>query len=149
MPRYFFHLRCADKELLDTAGADLHDPDQAWEAARATARDLMETQRDAELNWLELQRVLNPNPPTSVERFGWRFAPGDRVMQTENDYDREVFNGDLGSVIRIDDEEGALIVEFDGREVTYPFGELETIVLAFATTIHKSQGSEYPAVVIP
>ena len=70
-------------------------------------------------------------------------------MQTENDYDREVFNGDLGSVIRIDHEEGALIVEFDGREVTYPFGELETIVLAFATTIHKSQGSEYPAVVIP
>ena len=70
-------------------------------------------------------------------------------MQTENDYDKEVFNGDLGSVIRIDDEEGALIVEFDGREVTYPFGELDTIVLAFATTIHKSQGSEYPAVVIP
>jgi exodeoxyribonuclease V alpha subunit len=97
----------------------------------------------------ELQRVLNPNPPTSVERFGWRFAPGDRVMQTENDYDKEVFNGDLGSVIRIDDEEGALIVEFDGREVTYPFGELDTIVPAFATTIHKSQGSEYPAVVIP
>ena len=70
-------------------------------------------------------------------------------MQTENDYDKEIFNGDLGSVIRIDDEEGALIVEFDGREVTYPFGELDTIVLAFATTIHKSQGSEYPAVVIP
>jgi exodeoxyribonuclease V alpha subunit len=70
-------------------------------------------------------------------------------MQTENDYDKEVFNGDLGSVIRIDDEEGALIVDFDGREVTYPFGELDTIVLAFATTIHKSQGSEYPAVVIP
>jgi exodeoxyribonuclease V alpha subunit len=97
----------------------------------------------------ELQRVLNPNPPASVERFGWRFAPGDRVMQTENDYDKEVFNGDLGSVVRIDHEEGALIVEFDGREVTYPFGELDTIVLAFATTIHKSQGSEYPAVVIP
>jgi exodeoxyribonuclease V alpha subunit len=70
-------------------------------------------------------------------------------MQSENDYDKETFNGDLGSVIRIDDEEGALIVEFDGREVTYPFGELDTIVPAFATTIHKSQGSEYPAVVIP
>jgi len=97
----------------------------------------------------ELQRVLNPNPPTSVERFGWRFAPGDRVMQTENDYDKEVFNGDLGSVARIEDEEGALVVDFDGREVTYPFGELDTLVPAFATTIHKSQGSEYPAVVIP
>ena len=70
-------------------------------------------------------------------------------MQTENDYDKEVFNGDLGSVARIDDEDGALIVEFDGREVTYPFGELDTLAPAFATTIHKSQGSEYPAVVIP
>ncbi|WP_210030599.1 ATP-dependent RecD-like DNA helicase [Methylobacterium sp. PvR107] len=97
----------------------------------------------------ELQSVLNPNPPQQVERFGWRFAPGDRVMETQNDYDREVFNGDLGMVARIDDEEGALIVNFDGREVIYPFGELDTLVPAFATTIHKSQGSEYPAVVIP
>ena len=53
--------------------------------------------------------MLNPNPPAPVERFGWRFAPGDRVMETENDYDREVFNGDLGTVARIDEEEGALI----------------------------------------
>src|SRR5215212_3132695 len=97
----------------------------------------------------ELQRVLNPNPPATVERFGWRFAPGDRVMETQNDYDREVFNGDLGSVARINDEEGALVVDFEGREVVYPFGELDTLVPAFATTIHKSQGSEYPAVVIP
>ena len=97
----------------------------------------------------ELQRVLNPNPPASVERFGWRFSPGDRVMETQNDYDREVFNGDLGTVSRIDEEEGALVVSFDGREVIYPFGELDTLVPAFATTIHKSQGSEYPAVVIP
>ena len=70
-------------------------------------------------------------------------------METQNDYDREVFNGDLGTVARIDDEEGALVVNFDGREVGYPFGELDTLVPAFATTIHKSQGSEYPAVVIP
>ncbi|CAA2157210.1 ATP-dependent RecD-like DNA helicase [Methylobacterium brachiatum] len=97
----------------------------------------------------ELQRVLNPNPPQQIERFGWRFAPGDRVMETQNDYDREVFNGDLGMVTRIDDEEGAVIVTFDGREVIYPFGELDTLVPAFATTIHKSQGSEYPVVVIP
>ena len=97
----------------------------------------------------ELQAVLNPNPPTFVERFGWRFAPGDRVMQTENDYDKEVFNGDLGTVARIDQEEGAVIVDFEGREVAYPFAELDTVVPAFATTIHKSQGSEYPAVVIP
>jgi exodeoxyribonuclease V alpha subunit len=98
---------------------------------------------------LELQAVLNPNPPTSVERFGWKFAPGDRIMETVNDYDRDVFNGDLGTVARMDEEEGALIASFDGREVSYPFGELDTLVPAYATTIHKSQGSEYPAVIIP
>jgi exodeoxyribonuclease V alpha subunit len=67
-------------------------------------------------------------------------------MQTENDYDREVFNGDLGRVLRIDQTEGVLIADFDGREVEYPFGELDALVPAYATTIHKSQGSEYPAV---
>jgi exodeoxyribonuclease V alpha subunit len=97
----------------------------------------------------ELQRVLNPNPPGFVERFGWRFSPGDRVMESQNDYDREVFNGDLGLVARIDHEEASLVVDFEGREVIYPFDELDTLVPAFATTIHKSQGSEYPAVVIP
>ena len=97
----------------------------------------------------ELQRVLNPNPPATIERLGWRFSPGDRVMETQNDYDRDVFNGDLGTVGRIDNEEGAIVVLFDEREVIYPFGELDTLVPAFATTIHKSQGSEYPAVVIP
>ena len=70
-------------------------------------------------------------------------------METQNDYERDVFNGDLGTVARIDDEEGAVVVDFDGREVSYPFGELDTLVPAFATTIHKSQGSEYPAVIIP
>ncbi|WP_414475702.1 ATP-dependent RecD-like DNA helicase [Microvirga sp. M2] len=98
---------------------------------------------------IQLQEVLNPNPPARIERFGWRFSPGDRVMETQNDYDREVFNGDLGTVVRIDDEGGALIASFDGREVSYPFGELDTLVPAYATTIHKSQGSEYPAVIIP
>jgi hypothetical protein len=70
-------------------------------------------------------------------------------MQVENDYDREVYNGDLGIVQRIDLEESELVVTFDGREVSYGFGELDELVLAYATTIHKSQGSEYPAVVIP
>ncbi len=97
----------------------------------------------------ELQRILNPDPPIFVERFGWRFSPGDRVMETQNDYDRDVFNGDLGTVDRIDEEEAALVVNFEGREVTYSFGELDTLLPAFATTIHKSQGSEYPAVIIP
>ena len=70
-------------------------------------------------------------------------------MQVVNDYDKEVFNGDLGLVRTIDLEAGELVVEFDGREVAYDFGELDELVLAYATTIHKAQGSEYPAVVIP
>jgi exodeoxyribonuclease V alpha subunit len=98
---------------------------------------------------LALQAALNPNPPVAVERFGWRFAPGDRVMQLDNDYEKEVHNGDLGQVVAIDEEMGELVVRFDDREVRYGFGELDTLMPAFATTIHKSQGSEYPAVVIP
>ena len=70
-------------------------------------------------------------------------------MQVENDYDKEVYNGDLGIVCHIDMEESELTVDFDGREVIYGFAELDELVLAYATTIHKSQGSEYPAVVIP
>jgi exodeoxyribonuclease V alpha subunit len=76
-------------------------------------------------------------------------SPGDKVMQIENDYDKEVYDGNLGLVSGIDMEEGELVVDFEGREVTYGFGELDELVLAHATTIHKSQGSEYPAVVIP
>ena len=98
---------------------------------------------------VELQKVLNPPGEARVERFGWTFCPGDKVMQVENDYDRDVFNGDLGIVRRVEVEAGELVVEFDGREVAYGFGELDELVLAYATTIHKSQGSEYPAVVIP
>ena len=98
---------------------------------------------------IELQKALNPPGESRVERFGWTFCPGDKVMQIENDYDREVYNGDLGIVQRIDQEEGELVATFDGRDVGYGFGELDELVLAYATTIHKSQGSEYPAVVIP
>jgi exodeoxyribonuclease V alpha subunit len=98
---------------------------------------------------IELQTPLNPPGEIRIERFGWTFCPGDKVMQVENDYDKEVYNGDPGVVARIDTEEGELIVDFDGRELIYGFGELDELVLAYATTIHKSQGSEYPAVVIP
>jgi exodeoxyribonuclease V alpha subunit len=96
-----------------------------------------------------LQQALNPPGNERLERFGWTFCPGDKVMQVENDYDKEVYNGDLGFVARIDPEESEIVIEFDGREVTYGFGELDQVVLAYATTIHKSQGSEYPAVVMP
>jgi exodeoxyribonuclease V alpha subunit len=75
---------------------------------------------------IELQAALNPAGERRVERFGWTFAPGDKVMQIVND-----------------------MASFDGRSVTYGFGELDTLVPAYAATIHKSQGSEYPAVIIP
>ena len=98
---------------------------------------------------IALQAELNPAGERKVERFGWTFAPGDKVMQIENDYDKEVYNGDIGYIDDIDPEEGELTASFDGRAVTYGFGELDTLVPAYAATIHKSQGSEYPAVVIP
>jgi exodeoxyribonuclease V alpha subunit len=98
---------------------------------------------------IELQKALNPPGEARIERFGWIFGPGDKVMQIENDYDKEVYNGDLGIVSRIDMDAGQLVIDFDGREVMYDAGELDRVVLAYATTIHKSQGSEYPAVVIP
>jgi exodeoxyribonuclease V alpha subunit len=98
---------------------------------------------------IELQAVLNPAGEKKVERFGWTFAPGDKVMQIENDYDKEVYNGDIGMIEDVDLEEGEVAVNFDGRAVTFVFGELDTLVPAYAATIHKSQGSEYPAVVIP
>jgi exodeoxyribonuclease V alpha subunit len=98
-----------------------------------------------------LQKALNPSRPgqSFVERFGWRFQIGDKVIQTENDYDKDVFNGDVGIVERIDAVEQQVMVRFDDRLVKYDFGELDEISLAYAVTIHKAQGSEFPAVVIP
>jgi exodeoxyribonuclease V alpha subunit len=84
-----------------------------------------------------------------VKRLGFTFRIGDEVMQTENNYDRDVFYGDLGLVVASDPEEAELTIDFDGRAVTHSFGELDEVTPAFATTIHKSQGSEYPAVVVP
>jgi exodeoxyribonuclease V alpha subunit len=97
---------------------------------------------------IELQAALNPTGERKVERFGWTFAPGDKVMQIENDYDKEVYNGDIGYIGDVDPDEGELIASFDGRAVRYGFDKLDTLVPAYAATIHKSQGSEYPAVVI-
>lgn len=94
-----------------------------------------------ELN-VRLQNELNParaSEPT-VEKFGWQFRSRDKVIQTENDYDKDVFNGDIGQIVKIDPVE---------REVVYDYGELDEISLAYAITIHKSQGSEFPAVVTP
>jgi len=96
-----------------------------------------------------LQEALNPDATPQVARFGWTYAPGDKVIQTLNDYDKDVFNGDIGQVVRVDVVEGEVVISFEGREVTYDVAELDEVALAYATTVHKSQGSEYPAVVIP
>lgn len=104
-----------------------------------------------ELN-VRLQESLNPARPdqVAVEKFGWRFRSGDKVIQTENNYDKDVFNGDIGQITRIDPVEQEVTVRFDEeREVRYAYGELDEIALAYAITIHKAQGSEFPAVVIP
>ena len=98
---------------------------------------------------IELQAALNPAGDRKVERFGWTFAPGDKVMQIENDYDKEVYNGDIGYIDDVNPDDGELTASFDDRTVTYGFGELDMLVPAYAASIHKSQGSEYPAVVIP
>ncbi len=98
---------------------------------------------------IELQKILNPEYLAGVEKFGQRYSRGDKVMQTENNYDKEVYNGDIGYITRVDHEEQEVHINFDDREVIYSFTELDEITLAYATTIHKSQGSEYPAVVIP
>ncbi|MCH8112670.1 MAG: ATP-binding domain-containing protein [Proteobacteria bacterium] len=95
-------------------------------------------------------QALNPgDDDIFVERFGSTYRVGDKVMQTDNNYDKDVFNGDLGYIRLLDPEAQELVIEFDGRPVQYQFGELDEIALAYAITIHKSQGSEYPAIVIP
>jgi exodeoxyribonuclease V alpha subunit len=97
-----------------------------------------------------LQRVLNPGQDEEeVVRFGIVFRKGDKVLQTANDYQKEVFNGDVGRIAKIDAEEQEVAVDFDGRQVRYEFEELDELSLAYAMTIHKSQGSEYPAVILP
>ena len=101
----------------------------------------------ANLN-VALQQALNHNPAALV-RGGYTFKEGDRVMQLRNNYDKDVYNGDLGYVRSVDMEERTLTVDFDGQMVEYEASELDELTLAYATTIHKSQGSEYPIVVMP
>jgi exodeoxyribonuclease V alpha subunit len=98
-----------------------------------------------------LQAALNPlqAPEIEIERFGFRFRPRDKVIQTENNYDKEVFNGDIGQIESIDPIEREVAVRYDSRLVTYDYGELDEVSLAYAISIHKSQGSEFPVVVIP
>ena len=97
-----------------------------------------------------LQEALNgEGGQAEVERYGWRFRVGDRVIQNENNYDRDVYNGDLGLIEKINRVEQTMTVKMDGRLVEYDFGDLDELSLAYVMSIHKSQGSEFPGVVIP
>ena len=97
----------------------------------------------------ELQKVLNPNYEKGITKFGQIFAVDDKVMQTENNYDKDTYNGDIGIISAINHEEQEVTIDFYGNKVIYDYDDLDQITLAYATTIHKSQGSEYPAVIIP
>ncbi len=100
---------------------------------------------------VELQKLLNParEETPGVERFGWTFRMGDKLIQTRNNYDLEVYNGDIGRVTGLNTEDQELRVRFERREVVYDFGELDELAPAYAVTVHKAQGSEFPVVVIP
>ena len=97
---------------------------------------------------VELQKALNPGE-NGVIRGGWKFRVNDKVMQVKNNYDKEVFNGDIGRITRIDNENQEVSISFDERDVPYDYTDLDEIVLAYAVSVHKSQGSEYPAVIMP
>jgi len=97
---------------------------------------------------IELQRALNPGEG-GVSRFGKTFRIHDKVMQIRNNYDKDIFNGDIGRIFHIDEEDQEIKVLFEERLVAYDYGDLDELVPAYAVTVHKSQGSEYPAVVIP
>ena len=97
---------------------------------------------------MELQNLLNPNQK-AVARGGKLFRVNDKVMQIKNNYEKETFNGDIGRITSIDLEAQKLMVRFEDRFIDYTWGDLDELVLAYAISIHKSQGSEYPAVLIP
>ena len=95
-----------------------------------------------------LQQALNPSDDT-IERMGHTLKCGDKVMQIRNNYAKEVFNGDIGTISQIDRDMQRITIKYDGKAVDYEFAELDEIVLAYAVSVHKSQGSEYEAVILP
>ena len=149
----FFFLREEDPEKVAEAIVDLvgRRLPGAYGIGADSIQVLTPMQRGvvgaASLN-IALQQSLNGNGD-SLSRGGYTFRKGDRVMQLRNDYDKEVFNGDLGYITEVNLEDRVLKVDFDGRDIEYDSTELDELSLAYATTIHKAQGSEYPVVVIP
>ena len=129
-----------------------HVPPQAIQVLTPMQRGVVGA---ANLNQL-LQAAVNPpvkdfkgNPGPELHRGGYTFRTGDKVMQIKNNYDKEVFNGDIGTIEKIDPEDRTLTVRFDDRGIEYDATELDEMVLAYATTVHKAQGAEYPIVVMP
>jgi exodeoxyribonuclease V alpha subunit len=151
----FYAIRAADAEdartkLLQLVTSRIPerfavDPTQDIQVLVPTNRGPLGAQGLNEL----LQPVLNPGGAPRITRERTAYAVGDKVMQTENDYEKEVYNGDLGRIAGIDEPGRSLVVDFDGRGVAYGFGDLDRLVPAWAITVHKAQGSEYPVVVLP
>ena len=149
----FYFARCEDPEtclkraiefMMDRIPRKFHlDPLRDVQVLTPMRRNVLGTDN---LN-VELQKALNPSGDAIV-RGGTTFRVGDRVMQLRNNYDKDVFNGDVGFVKAVGVDDRSLVVDYDGRPVRYDAGDLDELVLAYAMTIHKSQGSEYPAVIV-
>lgn len=149
----FYFMRCEDPEMCVKRAIEFMttriprkfgmDPLQDVQVLVPMRKNILGTEN---LN-VELQKALNPRGDAII-RGGTMFRPGDRVMQLRNNYDKDVYNGDVGFVKAVSSDDRSMIVNFDGRPVKYDGGDLDELVLAYATTIHKSQGSEYPAVIV-